>query len=51
MTALDAAAAAECDRAVQRLLEATASSRVTLRLEDERGGFPVLAEACAEERR
>ena len=48
MGALDGPAAQECERAVQRLLASTAASRVTLRLEDDGGGFPVVAEACAE---
>ena len=47
MTALDGAAVTACDGAVARLLAATAASRVTLRLEDAGGGFPVVAEACA----
>jgi len=33
--------------AVERLLAATGASRVTLRLEDAGGEFPIVAEACA----
>jgi GAF domain-containing protein len=47
VSALDGAAAEACDGAVDGLLAATGASRVTLRLEDDAGGFPVVAEARA----
>jgi GAF domain-containing protein len=39
-------AGSACQAAVERLLAETGASRVTLRLEDADGRFPVVAEAC-----
>jgi len=37
-----------CETEVKRLLVSTGASRTTLRLENDEGGFPVVAEACAD---